>query len=211
MGSQHILLHLYEFIQRDYRNPLYVTFSEPPVAPRRVAFEVGPILALMTLSDTQDMACLNFRGGDPGCMGRILEIVKAVKRQPVELLCLLADIINILTRKYHVLEAGLFLEVVKQAIVPMDEESVTSLLRLMASGVKSIQQLAVGPEPYLSHTGVVTVERIAREAQQICIIIEAKYAARLISSTAQLQLLSCARSAAVPQPAMGWLRMHEPL
>jgi hypothetical protein len=73
--------------------------------------------------------------------------------------------------------------------------------------MQRIQQLAVGleEEDYPACRGMVAT------AQGIGHQLQAKYAASLISSTTQLRLLSCSRSAAVAQPAMGWLRMHEPL
>jgi hypothetical protein len=172
----------------------------------------NPILAMLALSGVQHVVSLQFRGQvDIECGRRILEVIKAVKRQPVELLCLLADIISTINGEY-LQRLVLILEFVKHAMAFIDGESVTPLLRSMVSGVQRIQHLA--EESHESHSQLRNSsmsERITGEAQRICSILQAKYAVTLISSTTQLRLLSCARSAALAQPAMGWLRMHEPL
>jgi hypothetical protein len=167
-----------------------------------------PILAMLALSDNQDLLCLWFRQPvDLECAGRILGVVKAVKRQHAEFLCLLIDIINSLDRGVSHANLALILEAVKQAMVFMDEDPITPLLRPMASGVERIQ-LAVGSPWWLDRT---LSEYVTGEAHRIRGVLQDQYAARFVSSTTQLQLLSCARPAALVQPAMGWLRMHEPL
>jgi hypothetical protein len=163
---------------------------------------------MLALSDTQGLDYLMF-GESVGfeCARRIFEVVKAVKRRPVEFFCLLTDIINPNDRRFSETELALILGTVTQAMVFMDEESITPLLLPMASGMQSIQ-LTAASERWRDR---ILHERVTGEAPRICGILQAKYAALFVSSTAQLQVLSCVRSAAVAQPAMGWLRMHEPL
>jgi hypothetical protein len=211
VGSQHILVHLYECAERDSRQYIYAMLHVGPVGLERINWTTqgfNPMLAMLALSDIQDAASLRFgEGVDLECARRIFEAVKAVKRQPVEFLCLLTEIINPNIGRLPTVGLVLILEVAKQAMAFMDEESVTPLLRPMASGVEHIQ-LAAASGGWGDRT---LPERVAGEAQQICIILKAKYASRFISSMTQLRVLSCARSVTVEQPAMGWLRMHEPL
>jgi hypothetical protein len=192
-----------------------VRFSVPRVGLESVdwtSFDLNPILAMLALSDIQDLACLRFGGGvGLECARHILEVVKAVKRRSVEFLCLLTDIIDPLDKGLSYANQALILEGVKRAMEFMDEEPAISFLRPMLSGVKEIQRRASvmmlprDQDPIL-------VRLLKGEARRICGILQAKLTlTRFISSTMQLRVLSCARSAAVAQPAMGWLRMHEPL
>jgi hypothetical protein len=161
---------------------------------------------MLALSDAQDLTSLDLGKVDLECARHILKIVKAVKRQPVAFLRLLTDIINI-SGGFPPMDLALILESVNQAMRFPDEESTTSLLLPPASSIEW-------------HRGwVVQVYRFSQdqldivfpEAQRICGLLRARYAAGLISSPAQLRLLSCARSAAVAQPAMGRLRLYESL
>jgi hypothetical protein len=161
---------------------------------------------MLAMSDMQDRACLRFVGGiGLQCAGRILETVKAVKRRPVEFLCLLTDIINASNMNFSPTELALVMEAVKQAMEGSDEEYIAPFLRPMASGLQVLDPHAI------TYLGYGQVEVIAAETQRIHRFLQAKYATSLISSTTQLRLLSCARSASVAQPAMGWLNMHVPL
>jgi hypothetical protein len=138
---------------------------------------------------------------DLECARRILEIVKAVKTQPVGFLALLLDIIWV-TGNSSPTNLALLLESIKQAMAYPDEESVTSFLRPMAL---ELQEVLGWGEEFWTDSGVLG------ETERICHLLLSKYAAGLISPSSQLRLLSCARSGVVAQPAMGWLRMHEPL
>jgi hypothetical protein len=160
---------------------------------------------VLALSDIQDVACLRFDREEVGleCAGRILEIVNVVKRQPVALLCLLTGILAI-RYVFNTRQQVLILEAIKQAIPFIDDESATTFLLPLASSLRGIQSVPGDSEPHIEAT-------VTAEAQRIHSLLQAKYAASSISSIAQLRLLSCARLAAVTQPAMGWLRMHEPL
>ena len=168
----------------------------------------NPILAMHSLSDNQDLACLQFAGGvDLDCVRRILEIVKGVKRQPSALLCLLTDIVTATDSYLCTMDLALMLDPVEQATTFLDEESTTCLLRPVALGLKTHCQRVVVPweEDFPYYT------RITLEVQRVCGLLQAKYSASLVASTTQLRLLSCAGSATVAQPATGWLRMHVPL
>jgi hypothetical protein len=159
---------------------------------------------MLALSDTQDLTSLGLRGVDPVCAERILKVVKAVKRQPVTFIRLLADIINIHDKGFYSLDLAILLESVEQVIPFSDEES-TSFLSPLASSMELCRSRMV--HSYIDTTNVF----VSAEAQRICSLLQAKYAARLISSTTQVRLLSCARSSTVARPAIGWLRMHESL
>jgi hypothetical protein len=159
---------------------------------------------MLALSDTQDVACLRFsRVVGLECAARILEIVKAVKRQPPAFLCLLIGILTV-RFVFHTREQALILEAIKQVMPRVDEESATTFLPPLASIFRDIWRVSPYNEPQLAAT-------VAAETQRILSFLQAKHAASLISSISQLRLLSCARSAAVTQPAMGWLRIYEPL
>jgi hypothetical protein len=139
------------------------------------------------------------------CTQRISEIIKIVKRQPVAIVCLLADILKVPVGRFYVTTLATTLESVKQAMAFLDDESTTSFLLPLASSIKWRADMVAD---------LSAAERYAvvfAEAQRIYSLLQAKYAASLISSTTQLRLLSCARSTLVAQPAMGWLRMHVPL
>jgi hypothetical protein len=137
---------------------------------------------------------------DLECARRILEIVKAVKTQPVGFLALLLDIIWVMWG-YSLTNKALFLESINQAMAYPDEESITSFLRPMAL---KLQRMLRWDKASWKDSGIrVEIERISH-------LMEAKYAKSLISQSSQLRLLSCARSGVVAQPAIGWLRMHEP-
>jgi hypothetical protein len=160
-GSQHILLHLYECAQRGPLKPSYASFHAVPVGLESVDWtgeQFNPILGMLALSDNQDLSCLQFYGlVDLECAGRILEVVKAVKRCCVEFLCLIADIINPLDKGLSHANHGLILGIVKQAMSLIDGESMAPLLRPMASGVQRHQQWIVElQEKYPSSTYMFT-------------------------------------------------------
>jgi hypothetical protein len=159
---------------------------------------------MLALSDTQDVACLRFgREISLECAARILKIVNVVKSQPTAFLCLLTGIRTsrpFVTTKQRVL----ILEAIKQAMPFIDDGSAPAILLPLASSSERVPLLLDDYDPQLEAT-------VAAEMDRIRSLLQAKHAASLISSTAQLQLLSCARSAAVAQPAMGWLRIYEPL
>jgi hypothetical protein len=167
---------------------------------------------MLALSDSQDLESLRFPGEvNLKCAGRILEIVTAVKSRPVALSGLLIDIANATNGGFDPTKLAVILT--SFSTISSEEEYTASLLRPMVSGLQKLQQLAVewdANDHSWSKDPSVLGHGIA-ESQRICSLLQAKYAASLISSTTQLRLLSCARSAAVAQPAMGWLRMHEPL
>jgi hypothetical protein len=162
---------------------------------------------MLALSDTQDLASLLFDPEvDRECAGRILERVKAVKRHPASFVCLLTDMFTTCHCDLRPREQVLILEVVKQAMDFMDDES-TSFLRPLASWLRDTEQRMLKHWDFLPGDR----DRAAVETQRICGRLQAKSAASLISSTAQLQLVSCTRSVEVAQPAMGRLRIHESL
>jgi hypothetical protein len=158
---------------------------------------------MLALSDTQDLTSLRFGGGiDLGCAERILEIIKAVKRQPVEFLCLLLDIIGVEKWSSSSTNPAVLLESIKQAMAIPDDESISYFLRPMALELQIMLQWG---KPLRRDSGIL------RETERISHLLQAKYARSFISSSSQLQSVSCALSGVVVQPAMGWLRMHEPL
>jgi hypothetical protein len=206
MGSQHILLHLYQGVKSDSRNSLYARFDTSPVGIQGTGWITGPfnpIFAMLALSDSQDLAYLHFSGQvDLGCAGRILKILREVKREPSAFICLLDD----LTKAMEVsspIDLALILKPVKQAMILSHEEATTPFLCLIASRLQECRQrLKVWEGDWL-------MMAIAAETQRICDLLQSKYAANSISSTAQLHLLSCALSTTVAQPATGRIRMHE--
>jgi hypothetical protein len=215
-GSQHILLHLYQGAVDDLRET-HARFRTIPVFLEDSYWSehfFNPILAILALSDSQGLECLEFAGEvNLECAGRILEIVTAVKSQPVAFSGLFIDIANATTGDFGPTDLAVILKSIEKFTTSSDEEYPSFLLLPMVSGLQKLQQLAVGLDADAPAWGKdpSVLEHGIAESQRICSLLQAKYAATLISSTAQLRLLSCTRSAAVVQPAMGWLRMHEPL
>jgi hypothetical protein len=204
MGSQHILLHLNDGIAFDFQRSPHCIFRTTPVHLEGIDWTIercNPILAMLILSDTPDLTCLSFSGVDLECARRILEIVKAVKTQPVEFLGLLLDVTWEMWSSSPT-DLALLLESIKQAMAFIDEESITSFLRPMAEDLQMLLRWA---------DALRNDNALRGETERICHLLQAKYAASLISSSSQLRLLSCVRSGAVARPAVGWRRMHEPL
>jgi hypothetical protein len=208
-GAQHILLHLNRGIRFRLQEASYCIFRTAPVRVESIDWTTrrcNPILAMLALSDTQDLTCLTFGGGvDLECAGRILEIVKAVKTQPAEFLCLLVDIIGEVAWWASPTNPVLLLESIKQAMAFLDEEPIASFLRPIALELQKELQFTKMFWRNWENSD------IAVEVERVCNLLQARYAANLISSTIQLRLVSCTRSVAVEQPATGWLRMHVPL
>jgi hypothetical protein len=206
-GSQHILLHLYQGAEAD--EFLYASFCAGLGRPENVDWITGrcsPVSAMLALSDTQDIAWLRFsRDVDLECAGRILEFTKAVKKQPIAFLYLLDGIIKAAHRRISLMDLALILEAVKQAIPFLQEESATPFQRPLVTELQmlwwSVLRSLYPPDS----------KGMAVEVYGILDLLRSIHAASIISSEMQLRLLSCVRSAAVARPAVGWLRMHEPL
>ncbi|KIM20904.1 hypothetical protein M408DRAFT_305923 [Serendipita vermifera MAFF 305830] len=168
--------------------------------------EVNPILALISLLDTQDSPYFVFpERVNQDSINQIWEMCKVIKTQPSELFNLLIEIASWETS--HVCTpkvVACFSQSAEQGLFNLDDECDTEILHLLAGSLQTLRFEMMKD----SRGSPEERETIAGDLDRIGKLLQTRCHARTIGSLTHTRLLSCARGGAIGQPATGWLEMY---
>jgi hypothetical protein len=167
-----------------------------------------PILALLALSDDQDLSSLIiYERHNQRCIQSLWELCRSIKHNSQAFILLLTDIaFEQANRACSPRTVAMILDSVRQAIDLVEDESSPFLFPSLALAVKALRTAMLTGLPVPGTTKDRKV--MAREADRICKHLQAKGAANIVSAYSQLRLLSCAQARLSVRPASGWLDIY---
>jgi hypothetical protein len=168
-----------------------------------------PILALLALSDDQDLSSLIiYEPHNQMCIQSLWELCRSIKQNVQAFILLLTDIaFEQANRACSPRTVAMILEQVRQAIELVNDESSPLLFTPLSLAVKALRTAMLTGLPVPGTTKDRKV--MAREADRIYRHLQTKSAANMISAYSQLRLLSCARAhLSAVHPASGRLAAY---
>ncbi|KIM22651.1 hypothetical protein M408DRAFT_322715, partial [Serendipita vermifera MAFF 305830] len=201
-GPHHLLSHLYQYSLPD------AGYGEVKIeleGGHIIQTKVHSLLGFLAFSDSRELSSLNpTETYSPDSFGRIYELCRMTKKDPISLVALFVDItfeeaVKGCTPK----SVAPILVCIRKALSSENNMAVIPLLRLLA---RNLRRLRITLEEQLD--GDPDQSAVVADADHLYDVIQRSVTVAPILSTRHTQLLCCAQAKDTLQPAMGWLSMH---